>query len=76
MEYVLLLTLIVILIVYGLLAILKPEIGWENSEKWKTLDAEEASEAYLWQVRISGVISIFLAVSVLAGILLKIFYFS
>ncbi|WP_339217257.1 DUF6199 family natural product biosynthesis protein [Ornithinibacillus sp. FSL M8-0202] len=71
-----LLTLIGILIVYGLLAILKPDLAWENSEKWKTENAEEPSETYLWQVRISGVISIFLAISILAGILLKIFYFS
>lgn len=72
MEYI----IVLIFIGTGLSAIIKPSLSWEISEKWKTKDAEEPSEAYLLKVRLGGVITILLAFGMFAGILLKKYYFN
>lgn len=45
----------VFLILFGLLMLLKPPIIWSITESWKSNDATEPSDLYLWSTRFGGV---------------------
>lgn len=56
--------LMIILFPVGLLMIFKPAIIWEISESWKSTDATEPSDSYIWSVRVRGIIVVLAAVAV------------
>lgn len=45
----------VFLILLGLLMLFKPPIIWSITESWKSNDATEPSNLYLWSTRFGGV---------------------
>ncbi|WP_042149976.1 DUF6199 family natural product biosynthesis protein [Paucisalibacillus sp. EB02] len=56
--------------VFGLCALLKPEWIWKLTESWKSNDATEPSDIYIFSTRFGGVMS------TLAGIgCLLVFFF-
>lgn len=58
----------IILIVFGLILDGKPGMIWEVAEKWKSRNAESASNAFLLISRILGGVFIVLGILLLAGI--------
>lgn len=48
--------LFVLLVAFGLLMVLKPGIVWQLTESWKSDDAAEPSELYLFATRLGGIL--------------------
>lgn len=47
--------LYILLVAFGLLITFKPAMIWSIAESWKSADATEPSELYLWSTRVGGV---------------------
>jgi len=45
-----------ILVIVGVLMLLKPSIVWSIAESWKSNDATEPSDLYLFSARFGGVL--------------------
>ncbi|MEK3917678.1 DUF6199 family natural product biosynthesis protein [Paenibacillus sp. FSL H7-0331] len=45
----------VLLLLCGLLMLIRPAILWTITESWKSNDAAEPSDLYLWSTRFGGV---------------------
>jgi hypothetical protein len=43
--------------VFGLIALLKPDFVWQLTEGWKSNDATEPSDFYIFSTRFGGVMS-------------------
>ncbi|WP_047981498.1 DUF6199 family natural product biosynthesis protein [Ornithinibacillus contaminans] len=71
MEYI----IVVLLISTGAISLLKPNLVWRLSERWKTKEAEEPSETFLIRERLVGIWSILLGIGAFVGILLGKYYF-
>ncbi|WP_159881906.1 DUF6199 family natural product biosynthesis protein [Paenibacillus puerhi] len=41
---------------FGLLMLLRPQALWALTESWKSADATEPSDLYLWSTRFGGII--------------------
>ncbi|WP_331436818.1 DUF6199 family natural product biosynthesis protein [Gordoniibacillus kamchatkensis] len=44
----------VLLLILGLFMLFKPSIIWSITESWKSSDATEPSDLYVWSTRIGG----------------------
>jgi hypothetical protein len=47
--------LFILLILGGLLMVFKPALMWSITESWKSNDATEPSDLYVWSTRFGGV---------------------
>jgi uncharacterized membrane protein len=45
----------VLLVLFGLLMLFKPTLIWLITESWKSDDATEPSDLYIWSTRFGGV---------------------
>ncbi|SFL36776.1 hypothetical protein SAMN03159341_105302 [Paenibacillus sp. 1_12] len=45
----------ILLFVFGLLMLIRPSLIWTITESWKSNDATEPSDLYLWSTRFGGV---------------------
>lgn len=49
----------VLLVILGMLMLIKPIIIWSITESWKSNDATEPSDLYVWSTRFGGVMCTF-----------------
>lgn len=60
----------ILLAVVGLLMIIKPSLIWTITESWKSNDATEPSQLYMWSIRFGGVLCTLAAVGGVIALLL------
>ncbi|WP_199622083.1 DUF6199 family natural product biosynthesis protein [Paenibacillus alkalitolerans] len=59
----------VLLFLFGLFMLIKPSLFWTVTEQWKSGDATEPSDLYIWSTRFGGGICTLVGV---AGILIAV----
>lgn len=65
------LLLSIILFIVGLLMLVRPEIVWQITEKWKSYSAEEPSNFYIKSIRFGGVMFVLVGIIGLIAFFLK-----
>jgi hypothetical protein len=50
------LILFILLTLFGLVMLIRPTTIWQITESWKSDDATEPSDMYIWYTRFGGVI--------------------
>ncbi len=48
----------------GLLMLVKPELVWYLSEKWKSQDASEPTALYGWSIRFGGAVCVIIGIAI------------
>ncbi|SDD17729.1 hypothetical protein SAMN02799630_02327 [Paenibacillus sp. UNCCL117] len=60
----------VLLICFGLLMLIRPQAVWALNEKWKSSDATEPSDLYVWSTRFGGALCLLAGAGGLFALLL------
>lgn len=60
--------LFILLIIFGMALIFKPSEIWLITESWKSRDATEPSDIYIWSIRFGGVLCTAAAVAGICAI--------
>ncbi|MBP1996612.1 DUF6199 family natural product biosynthesis protein [Paenibacillus eucommiae] len=62
--------LAVVLTLFGLLLLIKPSVIWTITESWKSNDATEPSDLYIWSTRFGGIMCTLAGVAGIIALLL------